>query len=71
MEAAAFYRSDDPVLFPQEQFAIETAPEDTTTGKAAPDLEMFLSMLAYKNTGLTAFEFPGEYTFGMHAVCLR
>ncbi|KAI0091018.1 GMC oxidoreductase [Irpex rosettiformis] len=71
VEAAAFLRSDDPALFPPEKFTAETTPEDTTTGEAAPDLEMFLSVIAYKDSGLTAFEYPGEYTFGMHAVCLR
>ncbi|KAI0783981.1 GMC oxidoreductase [Irpex lacteus] len=71
VEAAAFVRTDDPALFPLEKFSNETAPEDTTTGKAAPDIELFLSATGYKDSGLTDFEHPTGYTFGMHAVCLR
>ncbi|KAI0687739.1 GMC oxidoreductase [Cytidiella melzeri] len=70
-EAAAFLRTDDSVMFPSEKYTKEDAPEDTTTGKAAPDLELFLSATGYKDTGLTLFDNPSGYTFGMHAVCLR
>ena len=71
VEAAAFLRSDDPALFPPEHFTQQSAPEDTTTGKAAPDLEVFLSALGHKDNGETEFDSPTGYTFGMHAVCLR
>ncbi|KAI0091167.1 alcohol oxidase [Irpex rosettiformis] len=71
IEAAAFVRSDDPALFPPEKYSEWSTPEDTTTGKAAPDLEMFLSAMGYKDNAQTEFDHPTGYTFGMHAVCLR
>ncbi|KAG6896317.1 hypothetical protein C0992_009108 [Termitomyces sp. T32_za158] len=45
-ESAAFVRSDDPILFPKEQYP-ETL-SDSTSGPGAPDLELFSTPLAYK-----------------------
>ncbi|KAI0342707.1 GMC oxidoreductase [Trametopsis cervina] len=70
-EAAAFLRSDDPIVFPPAQYPKESAPEDTTTGKGAPDMEFFVSCLGYKDSGTVPFENPTGYTFALHAVCLR
>ncbi|KAI0766730.1 hypothetical protein BC629DRAFT_1442561 [Irpex lacteus] len=71
VETAAFVRTDDPALFPPGLFPSETAPEDTTTGKAAPDLEMLPTSVGLKNNGLTKFDHPTGYTFGMRVVCLK
>ncbi|KAI0303567.1 GMC oxidoreductase [Multifurca ochricompacta] len=46
-EAAAFFRSTDPVLFPPNA-AVPPAPtEDSTSGPHAPDLEFFVSPMAF------------------------
>ncbi|KXN88620.1 L-sorbose 1-dehydrogenase [Leucoagaricus sp. SymC.cos] len=45
-EAAAFIRSDDPALFPGNDFKNEV--KDSTSGDNSPDLEIFISPVAYK-----------------------
>lgn len=45
-EAAAFVRSDDPVLFPESQFPEKLS--DTTSAKDSPDLELFVSPGGHK-----------------------
>lgn len=48
-EAAAFIRSDDPALFPVDQF--QNNVKDSTSGDDGPDLEIFFSPMAYKVCG--------------------
>ena len=48
-EAVAFVRSDDPVLFPKQEFP--EVLEDTTSGPNSPDLELFTVPVAYKVRG--------------------
>lgn len=67
-EAAAFFRSDDSVLF-----APHTAPppsaEDSTSGYNAPDLEFFVSPVAYLKNGIGLL--PNVDSFGLHMTLLR
>ncbi|KAF7791728.1 hypothetical protein EIP86_002752 [Pleurotus ostreatoroseus] len=70
-EAAAFVRSDDSDLFLSSQYAAESLPKDTTTGKGAPDLELFLTPVAYKGHGRGTPPNFGHYNFMLHAVTLR
>lgn len=67
-EAAAFFRSDDPVLF-----APHTSPppavEDTTSGPNAPDLEFFVSPVGYIKCGMG--DLPNVDSFGLHMTLLR
>lgn len=65
-ESAAFVRSDDTKLFPEEDFPEKI--EDTTSGAGSPDLEIFTTPFAYKDHGEVLF--PGN-TFAIHAVLLR
>lgn len=66
-EAAAFVRSADPKLFPNG----ETSPpsEDSTSGPGAPDLELFVTPLAYLNHGLD--DIVSGYLYSLHACLLR
>ena len=50
-EAAAFVRTDDPVLFPESQFPEKLL--DTASAKDSPDLELFVTPAGYK-VGLCA-----------------
>jgi choline dehydrogenase len=45
-EAAAFVRTDDPVLFPESQFPEKLS--DTASAKDSPDLELFVTPAGYK-----------------------
>ncbi|EKM57285.1 uncharacterized protein PHACADRAFT_254976 [Phanerochaete carnosa HHB-10118-sp] len=70
-EAAGFVRSDDPDLFPLNQYPPETMAEDLTTGAGAPDLELYTTPMTYFEHGLKGPACPGQYTFGLHCVLLR
>ena len=70
-KAAAFVRSGDPDLFPSSQYTVESLPKDTTTGKGAPDLELFFTPVAYKGYGRSTPPNFGHYNFMLHAVTLR
>lgn len=70
-EAAAFVRSDDPALFPPLEYDAQTLPKDTTTGKGAPDLELFITPVAYRDHGHGIPPNFGHYNFMLHAVTLR
>lgn len=48
-ESVAFFRSDDPTLFPREQFADDI--EDTTSSPGAPDVELCACPITYKDHG--------------------
>ncbi|KAF8161719.1 hypothetical protein K438DRAFT_305216 [Mycena galopus ATCC 62051] len=65
-ESAAFVRSDDPVLFPPRDFPQQL--EDSTSGLAAPDLEIFCTPMAFKDHGLTLFDM---HTYSLHCYLLR
>ncbi|KAJ7471517.1 hypothetical protein B0H11DRAFT_2040302 [Mycena galericulata] len=65
-ESAAFIRSDDPVLFPKSQFPQEL--EDSTSGPASPDLEIFCNAMAYKDHGAITFDM---HTYGLHCYLVR
>ncbi|KAJ7261717.1 hypothetical protein B0H12DRAFT_1231375 [Mycena haematopus] len=65
-ESAAFVRSDDPVLFPPGEFP--QALEDSTSGPASPDLELFCTPMAYKDHGRILFDM---HTYGLHVYLLR
>ncbi|KAG6831529.1 hypothetical protein H0H93_013736, partial [Arthromyces matolae] len=45
-ESVAFVRSDDPKLFPPNEYAEEI--HDTTSGEDGPDLELFSTVFGYK-----------------------
>ena len=45
-EAAAFCRTDDPLLFPESTYPDKL--HDSTSGDDSPDLELFSTPLAYK-----------------------
>ena len=66
-EAAAFFRSSDPKLFPTEKYP--THPEDSTSGPECPDLEFFVTPMGYKGHGRTIL--PVGNTMGLHMVLLR
>ncbi|KAJ7067209.1 hypothetical protein C8F01DRAFT_980240 [Mycena amicta] len=60
-ESAAFVRSDDPTLFPPVEFPQKL--EDSTSGAASPDLELFCTPLAYKEHGRIMFDM---HTYALH-----
>ncbi|TFY63176.1 hypothetical protein EVG20_g6436 [Dentipellis fragilis] len=64
-EAAAFFRSDDPKLFPESDAAIKAA----SSGPGAPDLELFDSPIGYKSNLKT--ELPNVDSMSLHLVLLR
>ncbi|KAA1477203.1 GMC oxidoreductase [Dentipellis sp. KUC8613] len=64
-EAAAFFRSDDPKLFPEADKTVETA----YSGPGAPDLELFDSPIGYKSN-LRA-QLPNVDSMSLHLVLLR
>jgi len=65
-EAIAFVRADDPKLFPNPEGP--PLAEDSTSGPECPDLELFVSPMAYTKPGAAD---PTEPAFGVHAVALR
>ncbi|KDR78849.1 hypothetical protein GALMADRAFT_244475 [Galerina marginata CBS 339.88] len=65
-EAAAFVRSDDPILFPEAQFPEKLV--DSTSAADSPDLEFFSTPFAYKDHGLIGFDVD---TFALHVYLLR
>ncbi|KAF7323789.1 hypothetical protein MKEN_00600000 [Mycena kentingensis (nom. inval.)] len=65
-ECAAFVRSDDRVLFPEEDFP--QTLEDSTSGSASPDLELFCTPMAYKEHGKIMFDM---HTYALHCYLLR
>jgi len=69
-EAAAFIRSDDPKLFSDETLGERQRPvlKDSTSAADSPDLELFLTPLAYKEHG--AYTFPMD-TYSIHVCLLR
>ncbi|KAG6813955.1 hypothetical protein H0H92_005210 [Tricholoma furcatifolium] len=65
-ESAAFVRSDDPILFPKEQYPQTLT--DSTSGPGAPDLELFTTPLAYKEHGKIGFN---VHTYALHVYLVR
>ncbi|KAH8833395.1 hypothetical protein DL96DRAFT_1585959 [Flagelloscypha sp. PMI_526] len=53
-ECGAFFRSDDPVLFPPKEFHEKLV--DTTSGPESPDLEIFSTPFAYRDHGVEWFD---------------
>ncbi|KDR78819.1 hypothetical protein GALMADRAFT_64035 [Galerina marginata CBS 339.88] len=66
-EAAAFVRTDDPVLFPASEYPEKLV--DSTSAKDSPDLELFETPVAYKEHGSVFFN--DFHTFGLHVYLLR
>jgi len=69
-EAAAFVHSHDPKCFPSPKFSSQDAPEDVSSGKGAPDMEIFVSPMIYTDHGFGPLVGDGFY-FGLHGVLLR
>ncbi|ESK94009.1 putative gmc oxidoreductase [Moniliophthora roreri MCA 2997] len=67
-EAAAFCRSDDPVVFPADDFPRRKLIKDSTSAPDSPDLEIFITTLAYKNHGSWAWNL---HAFSIHCCLLR
>ncbi|KAJ7814628.1 hypothetical protein B0H14DRAFT_2850022 [Mycena olivaceomarginata] len=65
-ESAAFVRSDDSTLFPPAEFPEKL--EDSTSGPASPDLELFCTPMAYKEHGKILFDMD---TYSLHCYLLR
>ncbi|KAG5730944.1 Alcohol dehydrogenase [acceptor] [Termitomyces sp. T112] len=65
-EAAAFVRSDDPKLFPPDEYPEKI--KDTTSAKDSPDLELFSTICGYKDHG--RYMYP-HHTVGLHVTLLR
>lgn len=65
-ESAAFVRSDDPKLFPPAEYPVH--PLDTTSSKNSPDLELFVTPVAYTEHGLNMWK---TMTFALHVYLLR
>ncbi|TFK33226.1 hypothetical protein BDQ12DRAFT_691444 [Crucibulum laeve] len=65
-ESAAFCRTDDPLVFPPQEFS-EKFP-DSTSAADSPDMEIFTTPIAYKEHGV--YMFP-MHTFAIHACLLR
>ncbi|KAF7336849.1 L-sorbose 1-dehydrogenase [Mycena venus] len=65
-ESAAFVRTDDPVLFPPTEFPQKL--EDSTSGPASPDLELFCTPMAYKEHGKIMFDMD---TYALHCYLVR
>lgn len=56
------------MLFPPNEYPQATQPEDSTSSPDGPDLEIFITPLAYKEHGEVLFS---GHTRSMHAVLLR
>ncbi|KAH8990270.1 GMC oxidoreductase [Lactarius akahatsu] len=67
-EAAAFFRSDDPVLFAPHMAPLPTV-EDSTSGSNSPDLELFVTPVGYTRSGNGLL--PNIDSFGLHMTLLR
>jgi len=65
-ESAAFVRTDDPELFPEESKAVKL--KDSTSAGDSPDVEIFTTPMAYKEHGKVGFD---VHTFAIHACLLR
>ncbi|KAJ3873476.1 hypothetical protein F5051DRAFT_455948 [Lentinula edodes] len=65
-EAAAFIRTDDPKLFPRNEYPDRLS--DTTSGPDSPDIEIFSTPLSYKDHGGFLFS---EHTRALHVCLLR
>ncbi|TFK70321.1 alcohol oxidase [Pluteus cervinus] len=65
-EAAAFIRTDDPKLFPREQYPNQL--ENSTSAADSPDIEILTTPFAYKDHG--SWMFP-MHTFSLHTTLLR
>lgn len=65
-EAVAFVRSDDPDLFPRQQYP-DKLP-DSTSGPRAPDLELFVTPVGVQNHGRVIWN---VHTFGLHCYLLK
>ncbi|KAK2463425.1 hypothetical protein APHAL10511_004511 [Amanita phalloides] len=65
-EAVAFVRSDDPDLYPRQQFP-EQLP-DSTSGPRAPDLELFVTPIGFEDHGRVTWDVG---TYGLHCYLLR
>lgn len=68
-EAAAFFRSDDPVLFAPHMAPPPSAAEDSTSGSNSPDLELFVTPVGYTKSGNGLL--PNVDSFGLHMTLLR
>lgn len=65
-EAAAFVRTDDPMLFPKERYP--EVLEDSTPDKESPDLELFCTPIGYKDHGKIGFDVD---TYALHVYLVR
>ncbi|KAK7033387.1 hypothetical protein R3P38DRAFT_3313389 [Favolaschia claudopus] len=65
-EAAAFVRTDNPVLFPPKDYPQKL--EDSTSGAASPDLELFCTPMAFKDHGQLLFN---VHTYSLHCYLVR
>lgn len=65
-EAAAFIRSDDPILFPPAEYSKTLT--DSTTSPKSPDLEIFTTGVGYTDHGRKGFK---VHTFGVHCCLVR
>ncbi|KAI0789860.1 GMC oxidoreductase [Abortiporus biennis] len=68
-ESAAFVRSLDENLFPDEEYPQENKPTDVTSGPQGPDLELFSSPFIYKDHGF--IQTPVGSYFSIHVVLVR
>ncbi|EGN98767.1 hypothetical protein SERLA73DRAFT_54648 [Serpula lacrymans var. lacrymans S7.3] len=66
-EAAAFFRSDDPIVFPSKDFPEKIL--DSTSGPESPDLEIIHAPLALEDH-TNVFE-PSIHAFSMYVALLR
>ncbi|KAF9532479.1 hypothetical protein CPB83DRAFT_947689, partial [Crepidotus variabilis] len=65
-EAAAFVRTDDPILFPLSEYPEKLV--DSTSAKNAPDLEYFMTPSAYTDHGRAFFDVP---SYSIHCYLVR
>ncbi|KAF8071849.1 hypothetical protein FPV67DRAFT_1482934 [Lyophyllum atratum] len=65
-EAAAFVRSDDPVIFAHDEYP--TKIHDSTSAADSPDLELFSTIFGYKDHGRSMYP---VHTAGLHVTLLR
>ncbi|KAJ4490547.1 hypothetical protein J3R30DRAFT_98178 [Lentinula aciculospora] len=65
-ETAAFIRTDNPKLFPRNEYPERLS--DTTSGPDSPDIEVFSTPLSYKDHGGFFFS---EHTVATHVCLLR
>ncbi|KAK2462676.1 hypothetical protein APHAL10511_005292 [Amanita phalloides] len=64
-EAVAFVRTDDPDLYPRQQFPEQLV--DSTPGPRAPDLELFVTPLGAEDHGRVTWDVG---TYGLHCYLL-